>query len=57
MEYTGLSDKEMLLKVEELEKEMYQLARDLQFEKAADLRDEINVLKRDFLKMPTSAGV
>jgi excinuclease ABC subunit B len=54
IEYTGLSEQELLLKLDELEKQMYLRARDLEFEKAADLRDEINMLKRDFLEMATS---
>ena len=57
IEYTGLTEEELFQKVEEMEKQMYQHARDLEFEKAADLRDEINVLKRDFLKMPIGSNV
>ena len=38
--------------IKELEKEMYRNAKDLEFEKAAKLRDQISSLQDNFLDMP-----
>ena len=38
--------------INELEKQMYNLAKDLEFEKAAKIRDQISELQRNFLNMP-----
>ena len=38
--------------INELEKQMYNLAKDLEFEKAAKIRDQISDLQRNFLDMP-----
>jgi len=45
-EYAGLSPKEMGKKLEQLEQQMYQHARDLEFEEAAAVRDQIAALKK-----------
>ena len=44
-EYASLSPKQMAKRIQELEKEMYQHARDLEFEEAARLRDQIKSLQ------------
>ncbi|NNJ91240.1 MAG: excinuclease ABC subunit UvrB [Gammaproteobacteria bacterium] len=44
--YSGLSPKEMGKKLEQLEQQMYQHARDLEFEEAAAVRDQISALKK-----------
>jgi excinuclease ABC subunit B len=41
-----MSPEQVLAKVQQLEKQMYRHARDLEFEEAAKLRDEINQLRR-----------
>lgn len=48
----NLSAKEMVLKIKELEKEMLVCAKKLEFERAAELRDEILILKDKTLKNP-----
>ncbi len=45
-EYARLSPKEMGKKLEQLEQQMYQHARDLEFEEAAAVRDQIAALKK-----------
>jgi excinuclease ABC subunit B len=45
VEYAALSPKQMAKRIQELEKEMYQHARDLEFEEAARLRDQIKSLQ------------
>ena len=55
-EYAGLSADGALKKVKQLEERMYRHARDLEFEQAAHLRDEITALKRDLLDLPVTAG-
>ena len=50
-----LKDREAEFKdyvINELEKQMYNLAKDLEFEKAAKIRDQISELQRNFLSMP-----
>ena len=54
--YAGLSSEAALKKVKQLEDRMYKHARDLEFEEAARLRDEITFIKRDVLNMPVAAG-
>ena len=44
-EYAGLSPEQMARRLKSMEKEMYQLAKDLEFEKAAAMRDRIRELK------------
>jgi len=44
-EYASLTPKQMMKKVKELEKQMYRHARDLEFEQAADIRDQIKRLQ------------
>ena len=51
-EYRGLSEEAALKKVKQLEERMYRHARDLEFEEAARLRDEIAALKQGVLAMP-----
>ena len=48
-EYQALSPELLMKKISRLEEQMYQHARDLEFEEAARLRDEINRLKMDGL--------
>lgn len=48
-EYQALAPELLLKKIGKLEEQMYQHARDLEFEEAARLRDEINRLKMDGL--------
>lgn len=50
--YHGLTDKELLKSVKKLEKQMYEHARDLEFEEAARVRDELTFLKTELLDMP-----
>ncbi len=47
-ELDGLSVKELSKKLKRLEKEMHQCAKDLEFEKAAALRDEILLIEQSF---------
>ncbi len=54
--YAGLSSEAALKKVKQLEDRMYKHARDLEFEEAARLRDEIALIKREVLGMPLVAG-
>jgi excinuclease ABC subunit B len=53
-EYTNLSPEQALKRVVVLEKKMYQHARDLEFEQAAQVRDEIDGLRRDSLGLPAA---
>jgi excinuclease UvrABC helicase subunit UvrB len=43
------------VRIAALEKEMYRLARELEFEAAAKVRDEIADLRRDGFELPDSA--
>ena len=54
--YAGLSSEAALKKVKQLEDRMYKHARNLEFEDAARLRDEITFIKRELLDMPAVAG-
>jgi excinuclease ABC subunit B len=42
---------QLMEKVSALEKEMFEYARDLEFEKAASLRDEVETLRAEILKL------
>lgn len=44
--YQSLSETELLSKINELEGQMFELAKQLEFEQAASLRDEIEALRR-----------
>lgn len=50
--YQVLSPKQLCAKIATLEKQMYQHAKDLEFEKAAELRDEIDVLEKQLITEP-----
>ena len=54
-DYQGLSDEALMKKVKQMENQMYRHARDLEFEEAARIRDEIAALKTDLLDMPATA--
>ena len=45
-DYAGMSPEILLKKIAKLEKQMYKHARDLEFEEAAKIRDEINEMRR-----------
>jgi excinuclease ABC subunit B len=45
LEYASMSAVEMSKKINQLEQKMYQHARDLEFEEAAAVRDQIRVLQ------------
>jgi excinuclease ABC subunit B len=49
--YQVLSPAEIMLKISELEKRMFKLAKDLEFELAASLRDEIEAFRRELVKV------
>jgi excinuclease ABC subunit B len=51
-QYDRLSPEQMLARVQQLEKKMYQHAHDLEFEQAAQLRDEINELRHRSIGLP-----
>lgn len=46
-EYHGLSNKELKIKLQQMEDRMYEHARNLEFEEAAGVRDEIDILKNN----------
>jgi excinuclease ABC subunit B len=46
--YDQMGDKEMTREIKRVEKEMYEAARNLEFERAAQLRDELQQLKKRF---------
>jgi excinuclease ABC subunit B len=46
IDYTHLTPKELVKKIQELENEMYQHAKNLEFEQAAHLRDQIQKLRQ-----------
>ena len=48
----GLTPEQVFSRINELEKRMYLHARDLEFEKAAKLRDDIEALRRDGIGLP-----
>ena len=51
-EYLDLTPDQALQRIAKLEKQMYQHARDLEFEQAAKLRDDIDELRRAGFGMP-----
>ena len=51
-EYGHLSDDELMVEIKQLEDRMYAHARDLEFEEAARLRDQIEDIKARYLDMP-----
>ena len=51
--YAALSPEEVMKRIRKLEGEMYRHARELEFEKAAELRDEIERLRREGLGLPS----
>ncbi|MEE2981900.1 MAG: excinuclease ABC subunit UvrB [Pseudomonadota bacterium] len=55
-DYAGLSDEALMKKVKQLEESMYRHARDMEFEEAARIRDEIAALKADLLDMPVAVA-
>jgi excinuclease ABC subunit B len=46
LQYTGLSRQELSKKIKELEKQMYESAKNLEFEAAAQLRDQVRCLRK-----------
>ncbi len=48
--YTNLSPSQLAKQINKFEKQMYQHAKDLEFEEAAKMRDQIHTLKEDLLK-------
>jgi excinuclease ABC subunit B len=55
-QYDRLSPEQILARMHQLEKKMYQHARDLEFEQAAQLRDEINELRQRSIGLPPRAS-
>jgi excinuclease ABC subunit B len=53
--YARLTPEQAAARLQQLEKRMYQHARDLEFEQAAKLRDEINELKQQGMGLPKRA--
>ncbi len=53
VDYATLSPDQLAKKITQLEKEMYQHARDLDFEAAARLRDEIHAAQQSVLGLPS----
>jgi len=54
--YDRLSPEQVLARIQQLEKRMYQHARDLEFEQAARLRDEIGELRQQSVGLPPRAA-
>src|SRR5690606_29968009 len=54
--YAKLTPTEVAARIAELERRMYQHARELEFEEAARLRDEINELKQRGFELPQRAA-
>lgn len=48
-DYEKLSSKELELKIQTLEAQMYRYAQDLEFEQAASLRDQIQLIREQFI--------
>jgi len=55
-EYADLTPQQALKQIAVLEKQMYQHARDLEFEQAAQIRDEIDALHRDGLGLADASA-
>jgi excinuclease ABC subunit B len=53
--YARLTPEQAIARIQQLEKKMYQHARDLEFEQAARLRDEINDLRQQGMGFPKRA--
>ena len=52
--YRAMSEKELTREIKRVEKAMFESARNLEFERAAELRDELNKLKQQlFVEIPT----
>ena len=49
--YKAMNASQLMGKVAEIEKQMFEAARDLEFEKAASLRDEVETLRAEILKL------
>lgn len=49
--YNGLSVRELMTEIGKLEKQMFQLAKDMEFESAAGMRDEIEDLRQQVVKI------
>jgi excinuclease ABC subunit B len=49
--YQAMNSTQLMQKVNELEKQMFKFAKDLEFEKAASLRDEIEALRVQLVKL------
>ena len=49
LEYTALSPEKLLKKIKQLERQMYKHARDLEFEEAARIRDQISRIRHSGL--------
>ncbi len=49
--YKAMNAKQIMAKIAELEKEMFEAAKDLEFEKAANLRDQIELLREQSVKL------
>ena len=49
--YKAMNATQLMGKVAEIEKQMFEAARDLEFEKAASLRDEVETLRAEILKL------
>jgi excinuclease ABC subunit B len=54
--YERLTPEQAIARMQQLEKKMYQHARDLEFEQAARLRDEINELREQGMGFPKRVG-
>ncbi|RPI60453.1 MAG: excinuclease ABC subunit B, partial [Lysobacterales bacterium] len=55
--YERLTPEQMLARVAQLERRMYEHARNLEFEQAAKLRDEINELRHQSVGLPPPRAV
>ena len=53
-QYDKLSAKQLNSKLQKLESQMYEHARNLEFEEAANLRDELSRFKDRYFKSPAS---
>ncbi len=53
-EYANLPPEQIVKRIKKLEQEMFRLARNLEFEQAAKLRDEIGKLRKIELGLPMS---
>jgi excinuclease ABC subunit B len=55
--YESMTPEQLLRRAQQLEKKMLQHARDLEFEEAARLRDEIRRLRKSGLGLPDQVAV